>query len=595
MPAQVGNEPIKPIEPPPPPPPKKVEAAPQQDLVVQQPNAFGFDTKIGDAANYAALRRSELENKSFVDDAVAGSTGHGTFTRPVTSTAESLGFSPRTPEAAKAARVLSDTINAEIAAGRLPNKYGAQNQAIGAAIHQDGSVTLTASGDGTTTEGLYNEKLYQRPPQETTTQQGETTKTLTSEESKPQTDEAKRQRQNLTPEEKAAQRLERRKAQSQERVAQNTEREVREAEAKQLQKTIDEAPTLRERVQQNLNEAFKNDPNVKRNTNGDVDFNWGNSSSDLKPRIASQRDGDGTIKQMSRTADNCAAGKMYHADNANSGKNPVIGADEVWRTDPKANNYQDGIRTNNTDGRSMSPCESCSTNADKVTGGNATTAPLTRGQAVRSGATGAGVAATVSTLEQLWNTGTVDANKLASDTTLGAVTSVAGEGIERAVTPGITNAANRALYQFANSGTNAAITSGVTTAETRALSSTAGRLGGAGAAGAIVGAGMEVYNQRENFLDAEKRPDAVGAVAGQAAVGFAAGVAGAYAGAAIGSFIPIPGVGTVVGAAVGFGVGYLASELGVDKAIASGVSTAYRAAEDFVSGAANKLASVFGW
>jgi hypothetical protein len=117
----------------------------------------------------------------------------------------------------------------------------------------------------------------------------------------------------------------------------------------------------------------------------------------------------------------------------------------------------------------------------------------------------------------------------------------------------------------------------------RGASTLVSRLGGAGAGGGVISAGMEVWNQREKLMNAETRPEAVGAVVTQAAVGVAAGVAGAQAGAVIGSFIPVPGVGTVVGAAVGFGVGYLASATGADKAIASGVASAYRGVSDALS------------
>jgi len=119
----------------------------------------------------------------------------------------------------------------------------------------------------------------------------------------------------------------------------------------------------------------------------------------------------------------------------------------------------------------------------------------------------------------------------------------------------------------------------------------ASRLAGAGAAGAVVSAGMSVV---ENF-DGLKHGDsqAIGRVAGDTVVGAGAALSGAAAGAAIGSIVP--GVGTAVGAVVGLGVGYLADRAmragGVDKLVGNAVASGV----DAVKSAAGKVAGWLGW
>lgn len=103
----------------------------------------------------------------------------------------------------------------------------------------------------------------------------------------------------------------------------------------------------------------------------------------------------------------------------------------------------------------------------------------------------------------------------------------------------------------------------------------AGRMGGAGIVGGLVSGGFSAYDQIGAYNRGEVTgSQAIGTIAGETAVGVGSGLAGAAAGAAIGSIVP--GVGTVVGAVVGFGVGWLADgglrALGVDKAIAHGVT-----------------------
>jgi hypothetical protein len=100
------------------------------------------------------------------------------------------------------------------------------------------------------------------------------------------------------------------------------------------------------------------------------------------------------------------------------------------------------------------------------------------------------------------------------------------------------------------------------------------RLAGAGAAGAVIGAGMSIYENRDGLARGESK--AIGNVAGDVVVAGGSALAGAAAGAAIGSIVP--GVGTIVGAGVGLAAGYLADQTlragGVDKLVGNAVSGA---------------------
>ncbi len=410
-----------------------------------------------------------------------------------------------------------------------------------------------------------------------------------------------------------------------------------------------EKPQVKAALQQNLNEAFKNNPNIKRDANGNVEWRTGLNQTELNLRPSSKRE-NGAIVRSDANSNTCAAGKGYQI-NPNE-KNPVVAADEVWRRLPETKTNTDGsttvqgknphtdpLKINNADGRSMSPCEGCQTNSEKLTGGNVKTPGMTVRSTTQSGLTGAGIGAATETLSQLWENGgdvtKLDGGKIAQQTGLGAVTSIGGEMIERGATKVLTPLADKAVQFGINkglvnvsTGTNPLTQSltqrvlgnsaNLTTAESRLLSSNVGKLAGAGVAGGVIGAGVETVRQWDNLQNDQTAAKAVGSIAGQAAVGVAAGVAGAQIGAMIGTAIPIPGVGTVAGAAVGFAVGYALSATGVDKAIASGVekfasatgldkaaaSLARGATEtfnnvkdgvsSFFGGAANSLASVFG-
>lgn len=151
---------------------------------------------------------------------------------------------------------------------------------------------------------------------------------------------------------------------------------------------------------------------------------------------------------------------------------------------------------------------------------------------------------------------------------------VAGSAVQRAATSVATTAG--------------AAEAGAIGAATRTVAT---RLGGAGAAGAVISAGISVYENREGLMQGDS--DAIGRVAGDTVVGATAALSGAAAGAAIGSVVP--GVGTVVGAVVGLGVGFAADYVmragGVDKAIGNAVSSGVDAVKD----AGRTVAGWFGW
>jgi len=100
----------------------------------------------------------------------------------------------------------------------------------------------------------------------------------------------------------------------------------------------------------------------------------------------------------------------------------------------------------------------------------------------------------------------------------------------------------------------------------------ASRAGGAGAVGAVVGAGFSIYDNREGLARGDS--EAIGDVAGDTVVAAGSALAGAAAGAAIGSAVPVLGtaVGAVVGLGVGLGVDYIARKGGVDEVVGDVVS-----------------------
>jgi hypothetical protein len=118
----------------------------------------------------------------------------------------------------------------------------------------------------------------------------------------------------------------------------------------------------------------------------------------------------------------------------------------------------------------------------------------------------------------------------------------------------------------------------------------ASRLAGAGVAGAVVGAGLSIVENREGLAQGDSQ--AIGKVAGDTVVAAGAALGGMAAGAAVGSVVPV--VGTAVGAVVGLGVGiaidHVARAGGVDKAIGNAVASGV----DALKGAASRVAGWFG-
>jgi hypothetical protein len=171
-----------------------------------------------------------------------------------------------------------------------------------------------------------------------------------------------------------------------------------------------------------------------------------------------------------------------------------------------------------------------------------------------------------------------------------------------AVVGGAYSVTDRGFVKLADRTTGAAIERSVANTATRLGAADAGalsaatrtvatRLGGAGAAGAVISAGMSIYDNREGLAQGDSQ--AIGRVVGDTAVGASAALSGAAAGAVAGSFVPV--VGTAVGAVVGLGVGLVADHVmragGVDKAIGQAVASGVDAAKS----AASTVARWLGW
>jgi hypothetical protein len=202
-----------------------------------------------------------------------------------------------------------------------------------------------------------------------------------------------------------------------------------------------------------------------------------------------------------------------------------------------------------------------------------------------------------------------DLRHLATTTGLGAATGAVGGVIEESVSRAVDRVAGKAIERGASSVAGQVLRAEAAGGAAATARTLAGKLGGAGVAGAVINAGFAAVDQVGAFQRGEvSASQAIGTVTGEAAVGMGAGLAGAAAGAAIGSVIPIAGtaVGGVIGFAVGVGAGYLADKglrgLGVDKAIGSAVTSVIdhgtnlvKDAGSAIAGAACSLTDVFGW
>jgi hypothetical protein len=225
-----------------------------------------------------------------------------------------------------------------------------------------------------------------------------------------------------------------------------------------------------------------------------------------------------------------------------------------------------------------------------------------------SAAIGGGVALFTSTYQQIANGRPLDEAlpAIAQDTAIGAGTGVMEEVIERVVsgTPAVTSGSTNSFLRVAANQTR-----------------------GAAVAGAVTNTVFAVADNWDNLQNDATRSQAIGNIAGEAAVGAASGLAGAWAGAAAGAALGsvVPGVGTVVGGVVGFAAGAAAGWLtdqglraiGVNNAIATGVTAvadfagnAWNTAGEAISGfaqdpvgsisnvatgAVDSLKSLFGW
>ncbi len=225
--------------------------------------------------------------------------------------------------------------------------------------------------------------------------------------------------------------------------------------------------------------------------------------------------------------------------------------------------------------------------------------PLRLRGEMKTGAIAGGAFSAATSLYQVFNQpGAVDyksaVRTVAVDTAGGATLGALSAGSERIVGRSIENALSRS--NLAEKGLERLYTNGAARnvvgrlAQTEAstitsqtfnttLRTVGGRVGGAGVIGGVVSGAFSAYDQIGAYRRGEvSASQAIGTVTGEAAVGVGAGLAGAAAGAAIGSIIP--GAGTIVGGVIGFGVGmaagYIADKglrgMGVDKAIARGVT-----------------------
>lgn len=221
-----------------------------------------------------------------------------------------------------------------------------------------------------------------------------------------------------------------------------------------------------------------------------------------------------------------------------------------------------------------------------------------RGEMKTGGLMGGAVSAATTLYQVFKQPGAVDyksaATTVAVNTIGGATLGTVSAGGERIIGRGIENALSRSnlasrgldkLYTnpAARSFVGRLVQTEASTMTSQTFNSTlrtvGGRIGGAGIVGGLVSGGFSAYDQigayRRNEVTGSQ---AFGTIVGETTVGVGAGMAGAAAGAAVGVWFG--GVGAVPGAIIGFGVGMAAGYvsdkvlrgMGVDKAIAKGVT-----------------------
>jgi hypothetical protein len=197
------------------------------------------------------------------------------------------------------------------------------------------------------------------------------------------------------------------------------------------------------------------------------------------------------------------------------------------------------------------------------------------------------------------HSGHVDAKKIATMTAVGGGTGAVGGLVQGVGERGFDRVAGKVVERSAGAVARRMLSTEVADGVAVASRQLAGRMAGAGIAGAVINAGFATVDQIRLYRQGKvTASQAIGTVTGEAAVGMGAGLAGAAAGAAIGSVIPIAGtaVGAVVGFAVGIAAGYLADKglraLHVDKAIAHAVTATIDEAAKLAHEAKQALSSV---
>jgi hypothetical protein len=269
------------------------------------------------------------------------------------------------------------------------------------------------------------------------------------------------------------------------------------------------------------------------------------------------------------------------------GRNGTYGVREflVDNTDLRTMQRNTFVSLNETGTTNLRTVETAPTIADN---------PLRLRSEMRTGGITGGAISAVTSLPQIFDQAR-QGDYLGATTTLATNTGL-GTGVGAFSAAGeriIGNSVDDALGRFG------------TSALTGTSRQVIGRVAGGSAIGGIVNGAFSAYDQIGAYNRGEVTgSQAIGTVTGEVAVGMGAGLAGAAAGAAIGSIIP--GAGTIVGGVIGFGVGlaagYLADRglrgLGVNTAIASGVTwaidnapRAVNAATNFVGEQINNVAS----
>ena len=494
------------------------------------------------ATNHSAVT-TEIIQELLAPGIAAGFSAHDLVALLRRDTQELFGYAPRSAQSDKAVMALDAALK-DAAVGK-------DMKAIGAAIVEDGKVLLNSSSERDIRPVYENNR------------DGYFAKYLN-----PDTADAAARRAQNTYNKAVKDNVSGRKPATPE----DLEHAQLDSTRKQFLSALTEHPANKSRLenglagnddylQRRLNEIFQGDRSVKRDSDGNVLFEFGstgeNGASCVEPKLYKQAG--------AQSADITSMSVLYRDDN-----NP-------YSTRFSPNSPRNEVIDEN---RVMDPCCTCRTNAPEITG-EPTLGEF--GENVKDGAVISGATTlVVSTVEAL-QSGSLTPDKIE---TIGLQT-VEGTGVG-ALSTGIQEFSAKLVLKQALM--NPEVTGGAAKMARWAIGSEAA---GAGIAGAVVNMGFATYNEFQDgdLQNPATRSKAIGTIAGQGAVGLGAGLAGMAAGAAVGSIIP--GAGTIVGGLIGFGVGMAASCLadqglraaGVDKDVASGVTTCI----DVSAGAVNKV------